>query len=242
MDEDQKLIDDLEKVAPVVSPDPNFKARLRSELIERARNGGRVPGVENVKSAFMSWTFSLQLLFAAVVVVVAVGISSDYLTPMGTKTDYITNESVAPVQTLHPKSVPATAPGAEIGGSPDVDALMSTAKFEGGQLDFMGMIRVYNFRPGALLENGAVIKGAMTSDWFWEGTSFARVEDEQGTQLGFYYVLTSGPAGSDDFHPFELAVDRQEATTATGWLIFEQSTGSGLPEDQNKFRIPVRFE
>jgi hypothetical protein len=77
--------------------------------------------------------------------------------------------------------------------------------------------------------------------WYFEASFPVKILDANGK------VLAQGPAQAQsdwmtaDAVPFKITLTFAKPTTATGVIVFANDNPSGLPENADEFRLPVRF-
>jgi hypothetical protein len=103
-----------------------------------------------------------------------------------------------------------------------------------------------HLRVNGITEN-AVIKSPLTitgeaKGWYFEASFPVKVLDANGK------VIAQGPAQAQsdwmtaDFVPFKITLTFSAPTTPTGTLVFEKDNPSGLPENSESVKVPVRFD
>ena len=103
------------------------------------------------------------------------------------------------------------------------------------------LIRVTNVSSNQIVTSPLTIQGVARGYWYFEASFFVELVDGNGK------VIASGPATArtdwmtEEFVPFSITLTFAQPTTATGTLIFHKDNPSGLPENDDEFRMPVRF-
>lgn len=92
----------------------------------------------------------------------------------------------------------------------------------------------------AVVSSPLVVKGEVRGNWFFEASLPVKLTDDKGQII----ATTPAAAGSDwmteNFVPFSALLEFN--TTATsGYLIIAKDNPSGLPENDDSFRIPIKF-
>ncbi len=103
------------------------------------------------------------------------------------------------------------------------------------------LIRLSEPRPNALVQSPLEIRGEARGYWFFEASFPVRLIDENGKELGTGIAQALSDWMTEDFVPFESKIEFQSPTTEKGILILEKDNPSGLPENADELRIPVRF-
>jgi hypothetical protein len=102
-------------------------------------------------------------------------------------------------------------------------------------------IKVTSPTSGQLVTSPLTVTGSARGYWYFEASFPMTLIDGNGKTI----AQTPGKATSDwmtnDFVPFVATLDFAAPSTATGTLILRNDNPSGLPENQEEIRIPVRF-
>lgn len=77
--------------------------------------------------------------------------------------------------------------------------------------------------------------------WFFEGTFPMKIEDANGNELYTGPVSATKDWMQEGFVPFETRATFVTPTTTSGYIILENDNPSGLPENHEQYKIPVRF-
>lgn len=104
------------------------------------------------------------------------------------------------------------------------------------------MIRVTSPLPNTQIESPLTITGEARGGWYFEATFPVKILDADGRVLGQHYAEAQGEWMTNDFVPFRSTLSFSTPTTPTGTLVIEKSNASGLPENADEIRIPIRFE
>jgi len=103
------------------------------------------------------------------------------------------------------------------------------------------MIRVTSPQPNATVASPLHITGEARGTWYFEASFPVRLEDANGTVLAQAPAQAQGDWMTTEFVPFAVDLPFAAPATATGVLIVEKDNPSGLPENADDRRIPVRF-
>jgi len=87
-----------------------------------------------------------------------------------------------------------------------------------------------------------LVEGSAKGTWFFEAVSFVKIVDEKGTELGSGSIKAVGNWMTEDFVPFKGQIYFDKTSSKTGFLIFNNSNPSGLKENAQEFKLPVKFE
>lgn len=95
---------------------------------------------------------------------------------------------------------------------------------------------------GTMVKSPLVITGRARGSWFFEASAPVRILDAHGKELGVVPAQTEGNWMTTDFVNFSAILSFKTPTTATGTLVFEKDNPSGLPQNDKKFEMIVRFK
>lgn len=85
------------------------------------------------------------------------------------------------------------------------------------------------------------ITGEARGTWYFEATFPIRIVDADGNELGTHFATAQDEWMTEDFVPFSAELSFAAPNTETGELILERANPSGLEENADEVRIPVRF-
>ena len=112
----------------------------------------------------------------------------------------------------------------------------------GNELEKTDLIRINKPRPNELVSSPLQIKGEARGYWFFEADFPVKILDENGKELGMGIATALSEWMTEDFVAFEATLLFDNPTTDRGDLILEKDNPSGLPENADELRIPVRFQ
>lgn len=92
-----------------------------------------------------------------------------------------------------------------------------------------------------LITSPLKVSGEARGGWFFEANLPMHLEDANGNVIARSYNMAQGEWMTPNFVPFEGTITFQAPQTATGNLVIEKDNPSGLPENADKIKIPVRF-
>lgn len=113
----------------------------------------------------------------------------------------------------------------------------------GNELEKRDQIRLTVPRPSTVIESPLTLRGEARGSWYFEASFPIRLIDADGNEVGLSqpYVMTEEEWMTENFVPFEETITFQSPETDTGVLILEKSNPSGMPENADELRIPIRF-
>lgn len=103
------------------------------------------------------------------------------------------------------------------------------------------LITVSNPRANQIVSSPLTVSGQARGNWYFEASFPVYLYDATGKQLAVGVAQAQGEWMTENFVPFSVSLTFAQPTTATGELVLEKSNASGLPENDDELRIPVRF-
>ncbi len=103
------------------------------------------------------------------------------------------------------------------------------------------LIKVVSPLAFSSISSPVKISGQARGYWFFEASFPVKIIDENGTVLGRDIARAGGDWMVEDFVPFELEINFVKPSTETGFVILEKDNPSGLPENADELRWPVKF-
>ena len=114
-------------------------------------------------------------------------------------------------------------------------------EYIGNELEKQDLIRVNSPRPNELIQSPLEIKGEARGTWYFEASFPIKLIDEVGNEIGHAIAQAQSDWMTEDFVPFEANLEFTKPKSKKGTLIFKKDNPSGLPENDDELRIPVRF-
>lgn len=103
------------------------------------------------------------------------------------------------------------------------------------------LIIVDSPEPGDLITNPLVIEGRARGTWYFEGDFPVKLLDVRGNLLATGIAMAQGEWMTEDYVPFTVTLEFVVPETKEGNLVFERNNPSDLPENSQKFELPVKF-
>jgi len=110
----------------------------------------------------------------------------------------------------------------------------------GNELEKTDLIRVENPRPNQTITSPIVIKGEARGTWFFEASFPIKLKDEKGNVIATTIAHAQDDWMTENFVSFSAILEFQ-TTTQKGNLILEKDNPSGLPQNADELRIPVKI-
>jgi len=111
----------------------------------------------------------------------------------------------------------------------------------GNELEKINFIQITKPRPNETIQSPLEIKGEARGYWFFEADFPVKLLDENGELIAGGIAQAQGEWMTEDFVPFKAALEFGVPKTDKGILILEKDNPSGLPENADELRVPVRF-
>lgn len=102
-------------------------------------------------------------------------------------------------------------------------------------------IKINSPLENELVSSPLSISGEARGNWFFEGVFPVKLLDENGQEIGQGQAEAQGEWMTENFTPFTASLSFT-ATTSSGLLILEKDNPSGLPENAEEVKIPLRFQ
>ena len=112
----------------------------------------------------------------------------------------------------------------------------------GNELEKSDLIKVNTPRPNQNIQSPIVIEGEARGLWFFEASFPVKLLDGNGNLIATTIAQAQGDWMTEDFVPFEAELHFELPATEKGTLILEKDNPSGLPENADELRIPVKFK
>lgn len=111
----------------------------------------------------------------------------------------------------------------------------------GNGLEKVDLIKVASPSPNQSIESPLAINGEARGVWFFEAVFPIKLLDENNNVLASGNARAMGEWMTEDFVHFEASLSFKRPVTATGTLVLEKDNPSGLPQNADELRIPVKF-
>ena len=103
------------------------------------------------------------------------------------------------------------------------------------------MVRVDAPSPGETVESPLRVDGQARGGWFFEANFPVTLLQEDGSVVAEHYATAEGEWMTDQFVPFSSEILFSHPGPGRGWLVIHRANPSGLSEQEEEVRIPVRF-
>lgn len=102
-------------------------------------------------------------------------------------------------------------------------------------------IRVTSPVSGETVSSPLVVSGEARGYWFFEASFPVKLLDADGSLMAVVPAQAQGDWMTEDFVPFTASIAFDVPTSGTGTLVLEKDNPSGLPENADEIRLPVKF-
>lgn len=110
------------------------------------------------------------------------------------------------------------------------------------QVSESDLITVSNPLPNQVIRSPLEVTGEAKGTWYFEASFPVYLYDSEGSLIIQGAAQAQGEWMTEDFVPFSLTLDFDQPTISTGELVLTRDNPSGLPENTEEIRIPVRFK
>lgn len=111
----------------------------------------------------------------------------------------------------------------------------------GDELEKADLIKVTDPRPNAIVTSPLTVRGVARGNWYFEASFPVELLDATGVRLAQVPAQAQGEWMTTDFVPFTATLTFTAPTSSTGTLLLHKDNPSGLPQNDDALRIPVRF-
>jgi hypothetical protein len=102
-------------------------------------------------------------------------------------------------------------------------------------------VLVPELASGALAQSPFAISGKALGTWYFEAVFPVKLYDANGVLLASGQATALADWMTAGYVPFSVSLDFKSPSTASGYLDFEKSNPSGLPENSGFVRVQVNF-
>lgn len=94
----------------------------------------------------------------------------------------------------------------------------------------------------ALIDSPLKVSGEARGSWYFEAVFPIRLLDGNGDEIAKTQGRATAEWTTGNYVPFEATLTFTPPSTETGTLVIEKDNPSGLPQNAESFKIPVRFK
>lgn len=96
--------------------------------------------------------------------------------------------------------------------------------------------------PDEVVSSPLTVRGQVRGSWYFEASFPLEIVDDTGKVLAVTPAQAQGDWMQEGFVPFEATLTFNPGTATRGELVLRKDNPSGLPENDDEVRIPVRFK
>lgn len=111
----------------------------------------------------------------------------------------------------------------------------------GNELALKDLITISTPRPNQTATDPLQIRGAARGSWFFEGSFPIKLVDENGNMIAEGHAQATENWMTENFVPYKATLDFT-TNAERGVLILEKDNPSGLPENAQQLKVPVKFK
>ena len=104
------------------------------------------------------------------------------------------------------------------------------------------LVRLTTPRPNAEIITPLIVTGEARGNWYFEASFPVRLLDGNGKEIAVVPAQAQGDWMTTDFVPFRAELTFILPNTKEGTLVLEKDNPSGLLENADEVRIPIRFK
>ena len=97
-------------------------------------------------------------------------------------------------------------------------------------------------QPNEKTQSPLNIGGLARGFWFFEASFPVELIDSDGNLLGSAAAQAQSDWMTENFVPFKAIIEFENPKTAEGLLVFKKDNPTGLPENDQQYSIPIKFE
>ncbi|OGC47366.1 hypothetical protein A2886_01955 [candidate division WWE3 bacterium RIFCSPHIGHO2_01_FULL_42_13] len=111
----------------------------------------------------------------------------------------------------------------------------------GNELEKIDLIMIASPRPNETVSSPLEISGEARGTWYFEADFPVYLYDASGNKIATGIAQAQGEWMTEEFVPFSVTLVFDEATLGSGTLVLEKNNPSGLLEQNDELRVPVKF-
>ncbi len=101
-------------------------------------------------------------------------------------------------------------------------------------------IKVNNLATSSAIKSPLTITG-QAKGWYFEASFPVTILDANGQIVAQGPAQAQGDWMTSEFVPFKITLNFKAPATQTGTIVFENDNPSGLPQNHQEFRLPIKF-
>lgn len=124
---------------------------------------------------------------------------------------------------------------------PDDDGTVTTPDNDDSPKIYNDLLKLESPEENATISSPVKISGEARGNMYFEAIFGIDIEDANGTVLGSGTATAQGEWMTTDFVPYKAEITFTNPTTSTGFIVLKKENASGLPENDLKIKVPVKF-
>lgn len=116
------------------------------------------------------------------------------------------------------------------------------AEYIGNELEKTDLVRIMTPRPNGTIKSPAAIEGEARGFWYFEASFPIKLYDENNNLLATAIAEAEGDWMTENFVKFKAVLSYGVAKAGKGTLVLEKDNPSGLPENDDKLIVPVKYD
>lgn len=109
------------------------------------------------------------------------------------------------------------------------------------QVPIHPLIKVSSPQLGETITSPLVVQGEARGNWYFEASFPVTLEDTNGNVLVETFAQAQGEWMTTEFVPFETTLNFNSGSLKEGVIVLHKDNPSGLPENDDRYEIPVNF-
>ncbi len=112
----------------------------------------------------------------------------------------------------------------------------------GNELEKTDLIRISTPSPNDTIKSPVTVEGEARGTWFFEASFPIKLYDENNVLLGTAIAQAEGDWMTENFVKFKTVLIYNVTKAGKGMLVLEKDNPSGLPENADELRVPIKYE
>lgn len=112
----------------------------------------------------------------------------------------------------------------------------------GNELEKTDLIKITAPRPNEIITSPLTIEGEARGYWFFEASFPVKLVDAAGKEIATGIAEAQSDWMTEKFVPFKATLEFSQPETLKGTLILQKDNPSGLSENDDSLKIPVKFQ
>ncbi len=108
-------------------------------------------------------------------------------------------------------------------------------------LIYKDLLKITSPRANETVTSPLLVKGEARGNWYFEASFPVKLLDGNNQVIAQTPAHAEGDWMTNEFVPFSATLQFETPSTPTGTLVLKKDNPSGLPQNADELRIPVRF-